>query len=85
VEVEKAFYGGLRFRQGVEVGFAERYFVRTGYDYSMNNEGRSFTSGLSIGAGVRLDFAEFDYAYSPQDDATSEDLHRFTLVFRLNQ
>jgi hypothetical protein len=32
-----------------------------------------------------LDFAQFDYAYSPQDDATSQDIHRFTIAFRLNR
>jgi hypothetical protein len=46
-------------------------------------DGRRLATGMSAGAGLRLDFAEIDYAFTPNDKSTSEDLHRFTLTFFL--
>jgi len=84
-ELEKEFYGGITLRQGIEVDFDGQYHLRTGYDYSAGADGGSFISGLSMGAGVSLDFAEFDYAFTPRSNATSEDLHRFTINFKLDR
>ncbi|HUV30114.1 MAG TPA: PorV/PorQ family protein [Acidobacteriota bacterium] len=84
-EIVKEFYGGVTIRQGVEAGFDERYYLRTGYDHRTGEDGRSFMSGLSFGAGLRFDFGQFDYAYSPRDNATSEDLHRFSVTFKVTR
>lgn len=82
-ELEQGFKGDMIVRQGLEMGFTERYYIRTGYDYVPSQEGRSLATGLAFGAGVDLDFARFDYAFSPNDKSTSEDLHRFTLIFSM--
>ncbi len=84
-EVEKRVYGNYLIRQGVELGFSEHYYLRTGYDYLPAQDGRSLSTGISVGAGVDFDFARFDYAFTPNDKSTSEDLHRFSLVFRLGR
>ena len=47
--------------------------------------GRWMATGISLGAGIRFDFAEIDYAFTPNDKSTSEDLHRFTLTFKFSQ
>lgn len=81
LEFEKRFQGDFVIRQGIELGFSERYFLRTGYDYLPAQDGRWLATGLSLGAGARFDFAEFDYAFTPNDKSTTEDLHRFTVTF----
>ena len=83
VEVEQRFEGDLIVRQGIEFGFSGRYFLRSGYDYLPSQDGRNLSTALSFGAGIHLDVADFDYAYTPNDKTTSEDLHRFTVVFSL--
>jgi hypothetical protein len=82
LEFEQRFQGDLLVRQGLEMGFGERYYLRTGYDYVTAQEGQSLAARISLGAGLRLDFADFDYAFTPNDKSTAEDLHRFTLTFR---
>jgi hypothetical protein len=81
LDVEQRIHGDLYVRQGLELGFDERYFLRAGLDYLPAQDGRRLSTGLSAGAGLRLSFAEFDYAFTPNDKSTSEDLHRFTLTF----
>jgi hypothetical protein len=81
IEVEQRFQGDLMIRQGLELGFQDSYYLRAGYDYLPAQDGRRLATGMSAGAGLRLDFAEFDYAFTPNDKSTSEDLHRFTLTF----
>ena len=83
LEVEQRFYGDLYIRQGLEFGFDETYFLRAGFDYLPAQDGRSLASGITAGAGLSLSFVEFDYAFTPNDQSTSEDLHRFTLTFFL--
>jgi hypothetical protein len=80
-ELEKRFQGDLHFRQGMELGFSDRYYLRAGLDYNPAQSGRRMATGMSFGAGVQFDFGGFDYAYTPNDKTTSEDLHRFTLTF----
>jgi hypothetical protein len=82
LEIEQRFHGDLFLRQGLEMGFNERYYLRTGYDYLTAQDGRSLATRISLGAGLRLNFADIDYAFTPNDKSTSEDLHRFTLTFR---
>ena len=67
--------------QGIELGFDEMYFLRAGVDYLPAQDGRRLATGISAGAGLRLKFAEFDYAFTPNDKSTCEDLHRFTITF----
>jgi hypothetical protein len=85
LDIEKRFYGDLLIHQGIEVGFDDRYFLRSGYDYLTAQDGRSLSTGLSVGAGIRLGWADFDYSFTPNDKTTSEDLHRFTLSLRLER
>jgi len=81
LEFEKRLHGDFFVRQGLELGFSDMYYLRAGYDYLTAQQGRQLAMGMSLGGGVRLDFAEFDYAFTPNDKSTSEDLHRFTLTF----
>lgn len=82
LDVEKRFQGDFVVRQGLEFGFSDRYFLRTGYDYTPDQPSGVSATTLAVGAGIDLDFAEIDYAFTPSDRALAEDLHRFTLVFR---
>ena len=82
LELEKRFYGDFLIRQGIELGFGGQYYLRTGYDYLPAQDGRALATGMSVGAGVRFDVVELNYAYTPNDKATAEDLHRFSVVFR---
>jgi hypothetical protein len=81
MEIEQRFKGDLYVRQGLELGFDEMYYLRAGFDYLPAQDGRRLATGISAGAGLRLNFAEFDYAFTPNDKSTTEDLHRFTLTF----
>ncbi len=85
VELEKKIYGDITIRHGVEVNFENRYFIRGGYNYNPADEVRPFGAGLSFGAGLRFSGAGLDYAYTPKDSYTSDDLHRFSLSIGLGQ
>ncbi|MEW5797027.1 MAG: PorV/PorQ family protein [Candidatus Zixiibacteriota bacterium] len=82
LDIEQRFEGDLTIRQGLELGFSDRYFLRAGYDYLPAQDGRRLATGMSLGGGLRLSIAEIDYAFTPNDKSTSEDLHRFTLTFQ---
>ena len=82
VEFEKMFYGGTIIRQGFEFNYNSQYFIRTGYNYFPADENRSFGNGITLGAGVRLNKAEFDYAYTPSEKYSTSDLHRISVVFK---
>ncbi len=83
LEFEKKIYGRSIIRYGVELNFDQRYFLRTGYKYYFDQTDDSGT-GLSMGAGVKFGNILLDYAYSLRDNFSSEDIHRFSLVFLLN-
>jgi hypothetical protein len=83
LEFEKKIYGRSIIRYGIELNFEKRYFLRTGYKYYFDQTDDSGT-GLSMGAGIRYNKLQFDYAYTLRDNYTSEDIHRFSLVFFLN-
>ncbi|RKX27628.1 MAG: hypothetical protein DRP45_00600 [Candidatus Zixiibacteriota bacterium] len=85
LEFEKRLSGDLLVHQGFEFGFDDQYYLRAGYDYLPSQNGRSLATCITIGAGVRFDLAEIDYAFSPNDKSTSEDLHRFSVTFRFGQ
>ena len=82
VELEHRFNGDLLIRQGLELGFSDQYFLRTGYDYMPQQEGRWMATRISVGGGLRLDVADFDYSFTPNDKSTTEDIHRFTVSYR---
>ncbi|MBD3403302.1 PorV/PorQ family protein [candidate division GN15 bacterium] len=84
-ELDNRFHGASVLRNGVEVNFYERYFLRTGYDVDLDGEEHAFDDGLSFGAGVRLGAAAIDYAYSLKDQYSSEDVHRFSVLFRFGR
>ncbi len=83
VEYDNRFNGASVLHNGLEMMFYDRYFLRTGYDVDLDGEDHSFDDGMSFGAGVRFGVAEINYAYSLKDQYSSEDLHRFSMLFRV--
>lgn len=83
VEYDNRLHGASVLHNGLEMSFADRYFLRTGYDIDLDGEDHSFDGGISLGAGVRVGVAEINYAYSLKDQYSSEDLHRFSMLFHL--
>lgn len=84
IEFEKRFYGGSVIRNGFEFGFSDQYFIRGGYNYYPNQDNRSFGTGFSFGAGVCFDRVQLDYAYTPDEHYSSEELHRFSLILKIS-
>lgn len=84
IEWEKRIYGNAVIRNGLEWGFQDQYFLRSGYSYYTGESNRDFSDGLSFGAGLRFGVAAIDYAYSVKDSQSNEDIHRFSLSFGLN-
>lgn len=83
LDIEKRFHGNLSIRNGFEWIFEERYFIRTGYAYQPDQDGREFGQSLSLGAGALLGPARFDYTFSPREKFSSEDIHRFSIILGL--
>lgn len=81
VDIEKRLHGQLVVRQGIELNFHQQYFLRSGFNYYPDAEISTAGSGISFGAGARLNALQIDYAYTTSDNLTSEDLHRFSLGF----
>jgi hypothetical protein len=81
IEVEHRFNGDLLIRQGLELGFSERYFLRTGYDYMPGQNERWLATRIAVGGGLKLDAAAIDYSFTPNDKSTTEDIHRFTVSY----
>ncbi len=75
-EFDNRFQNGLIFKQGLEYCYDSRYFIRTGYSYMPQADGRAFGQGLSFGVGAIFNKAQLDYAYTPSDGYASSDLHR---------
>ncbi len=80
-ELDKRRYGRLALHQGAEYSFNDLYFLRAGYTYLSDQEIRSFGSGVSLGGGVRLGSVTLDYAFTPKDNYTSDNLHRFSVSY----
>ncbi|MDZ4724001.1 MAG: PorV/PorQ family protein [candidate division Zixibacteria bacterium] len=78
----KNLYGETVMRNGLEFGFSQKYFLRTGFDHYLTTEMNNTVASLSFGAGLRISSAEFDYAFTPDDAYTSDALHRFSLSFK---
>jgi hypothetical protein len=85
IDVEKRFYGDLIVRTGAEFNLNEKYFLRGGLNYRPNNDGAPLRTGITFGAGIRYNNLGFDYAFSPKDSYTSNELHRFSLVISWGQ
>lgn len=85
IEAEKKLDGNTVIRHGVEYNFNEQYYIRSGYNYFMDETDRSFGSNLSFGAGLEFNSAALDYAFTTSDSFTGESLHRFSLLFKFGK
>jgi hypothetical protein len=84
-EFEKPQIGDVSLKQGFEYNYNHQYFVRAGYNYYPGREVMNFGTGPTFGAGVKFNRASLDYAYTPKDTHTSDDLHRFSLTLFLGR
>lgn len=85
IEAEQKVDGNLIFRHGVEYNYNEQYYIRSGYNYYVDEYDRDIGSNLSFGGGVEFNFATLDYAFTTSDSFTNESLHRFSLLFKLGK
>ena len=83
LEVENQFHGSMKIKNGYEAKLQDRYFVRAGYALYPGQDGSHLNQDLSFGVGAFLGPAAFDYTFSPQDDFSSESLHRFSISLLL--
>jgi hypothetical protein len=83
-EIEKTLQGGLIFKNGYEYGFGN-YFLRTGYSYFNDQDGREMARGLSFGAGAKLGHTRFDYTYTPDQRTSSDGLHKFSVLIDIKK
>lgn len=81
-DVDHRFDGNMTVRQGFELNFNDQYFVRSGMSFYPDNQSKAVSNDLSFGVGFRFNIAELDYAFTPADKYTSEEIHRLTLGFR---
>lgn len=79
-EAEKRFDGAMIIRNGLELSWDYHYFIRAGLNMYPGDDQRSLSSGLVMGAGIRLAQAGFDYAYTPSDSYSGQDLHRLSVT-----
>lgn len=83
VELEKKFFGNLIARQGIELKFADQYYLRSGLVLYPGQSGYgAVRAGYSAGAGLSINRVSIDYAFTPSTSMISDDLHRFSLGFR---
>lgn len=82
IEAEKKMEGNTIFHHGIEYNFNQQYYLRSGYNYYMNDSDRGIGENLSFGAGVQFQSASIDYAFTTSDSFTKESLHRFSLNFK---
>jgi hypothetical protein len=78
-DLEKQLHGDIVLRNGYELNFSDRYFVRAGYNYCPQQEDFGFAQNLSFGVGALLGPAQFDYTFSPDVNFSSESIHRFSV------
>ncbi len=84
-DIEKRFHGETILHQGLEFNYNGQYYLRSGYSYFPSADERNFASGFTLGAGLKFNRAAFDYAYTFEEKYSSEDLHRFTIIFEIGQ
>jgi hypothetical protein len=82
-EIEKAQIGDVALKQGIEYNYAGQYFLRAGYNYYPSRDAMNFGTGPTFGGGIKFNRASLDYAFTPKDSHTSDDLHRFSLTLFL--
>ena len=83
LELEKKINGSSIIRYGVELNFENQYFLRSGYKY-FTDQTDDNGMGLTLGAGMKFKMAQIDYAYTLKDKLSDQDIHRFSIVFFLN-
>jgi len=83
LETVNQIHGDFSVRNGYEIGFQNKYYLRAGYALYPQQEGRQLGQSLSFGAGALVGPAHFDYTFSPQEKTSSEDLHRFSVIIDL--
>jgi len=83
IEVENQFYGGLAIKNGVELNFEKRYFLRTGYSFYPGQDNQVAGQAFSFGVGAILGPTQFDYTFSPKENISSESIHRLSIILRL--
>jgi len=66
-------------KQGVEYGYQESIFLRSGYEYKTSTQNLEGT-GLSLGGGFKFSDWEVDYTYSPNQKLGGS--HRISLAYR---
>ena len=81
LDLEKGFQGGTVVRQGVEFNHNQQYFLRAGYNFYPGEDNRQFSTGMTFGAGLRLNQIAFDYAFTLKERYAADNLHRFSLIF----
>ena len=84
IDLEKQIYGNSIVRHGFEYNFNGQYFLRSGYNFYPSEDVRALGTGINLGAGVILNQIELDYAFTIREKYASEDLHRFSILFRFN-
>jgi len=84
-EVKKELYGNLAIENGLEYNFDNRYFLRTGYDYSPDQLVKGFNKGVSVGIGAVLGPTQVDYAFTPGTGFSSESIHRFSISLQIGR
>jgi hypothetical protein len=83
LELEKQLYGEFAIKNGFELRFEDRYFIRGGYALMPGEEDRKFAQSPSLGLGAIFGPATIDYTFSPKEKISSESIHRFTVQFGL--
>ena len=83
LEIENQFHGSMKLKNGYEAKLQNKYFIRAGYALYPGQDGSHLNQDLSFGVGALLGPASFDYAFSPQDNISSETLHRFSISLLL--
>lgn len=74
------FEGEVVVRSGLEYSFRGTYFVRGGYGFYPTSDERGYVSGATFGAGMRMRGYEINYSFSPEEQLSSESIHRISLA-----
>lgn len=80
IEAEKFLDGDLAVKNGLEYRY-DRYFVRGGYSYYPDRDTDKLGQGFSFGVGAVLGRAQLDYTYSPDNRISTENIHKFSVMF----
>lgn len=81
IELENRRYSSPELKSGLELNHNQEYFLRAGYHFSLNSDRQTSSSGLSMGAGIRLSSIDIDYAFTFKDKYSNQDIHRFSMSF----